>query len=303
MRKPAERVPVNYSVPSKGRRIDLDTSMASAGGSSSSGRVLRTIYFPNEQADVLLNTAATLQKQLEDLRKLSDERIAALELSARERADAAERRFQADGERISSLEKRLGEREKSLRMSCNDYLTLRRESKMNERRLTEANERLRAENAALKKELGHEKGLAHHTGAAAVEHFRSQSTMREQELTVLRNKHEHANRTHNDTLSKLREKHSRLLRRYKQLDQRRQFDFEGFSNDVAAMRRKVRRLETLFLGKAVPSDRLVENGAPGFAHALDARVMETPEKRNVLESELKGLRERLASLEVDLLHQ
>ena len=51
------------------RKID-----ASDAGTNAQNRVLRTVYLPSERADALLLTTQSLQQQLDDLRKLMDDR-------------------------------------------------------------------------------------------------------------------------------------------------------------------------------------------------------------------------------------
>lgn len=45
-----------------------------AGGDTPSQRVLRTVYLPSERADALLLTTQSLQQQVDELRRLMDER-------------------------------------------------------------------------------------------------------------------------------------------------------------------------------------------------------------------------------------
>jgi hypothetical protein len=53
-------------------------SSVSAAGDSPSQRVLRTVYLPSERADALLLTTQALQQQVDDLKKLMDQRAEVL---------------------------------------------------------------------------------------------------------------------------------------------------------------------------------------------------------------------------------
>ncbi len=66
---------------SKSTSIDISTQSAHSPSPPSDpsllhagNRVLRTVYLPSERADALLLTTQSLQQQVDDMRKLMDER-------------------------------------------------------------------------------------------------------------------------------------------------------------------------------------------------------------------------------------
>lgn len=55
-------------------------------------------------------------------------------------------------------------------------------------------------------------------------------------------------------VSKLDAKLTTLRQQYRQLEWRRKKELEGFTNDITQLRRKLRRVEGMCVGKSVPID-------------------------------------------------
>lgn len=60
------------------RKLGPDSTDAGSPHASGQNRVLRTVYLPSERADALLLTTQSLQQQLDDTRKLMEDRAEVL---------------------------------------------------------------------------------------------------------------------------------------------------------------------------------------------------------------------------------
>lgn len=112
-------------------------------------RLLRTVYLPSEKTDSMLLTIDALRRELEEYKRVSDEKLAAV-MEQREQA-MSEGRVQS--ERLLSQSRELQERVATLstllRNNEKEYLLLRHNTSVHERLMKEDNEALKEQNEQL----------------------------------------------------------------------------------------------------------------------------------------------------------
>jgi coiled-coil domain-containing protein 77 len=336
-----------------GRSSAANTSTASAGGGGGpyKNRVLRTIYLPSEKADTLLLTVESLQKQLEAVKELETGRNAALLEDRRKRLEEERVRAAADREQVEALQDTVRRVEEKLRIATKDYLETRHAHQVHARVMKEENEMLRSQNADLIRQLQDErrrsvveqeavKAAAEEEARMYTEQFRREALAREEDLCVLKEHCAELQSMYKDRVLKLEKQLSALQTRHKQLQHRRQMDFEGYGADVTMLRKQLQRVESVIVrgggkGGRRGGGRRKRDGATGssigsgfgsksmnitrgsrntltmesvdlnsFPSSNEGSVntanvvsLSSSKKPEKLESDLQGLRARLASLE------
>lgn len=119
----------------------------------------------------------------------------------------------------------------------NEMLRSQLQGKMED--LEEMQRRQRIEGDAIRSSAAQE-------GEMYAEQFRRQAQAREEDLSVLKQQYSQVQSMYEERVSKLESSLGKLRKRHRSLLDRRALDFEGFGNDVTALRRQLERLELLF---------------------------------------------------------
>ncbi|KAG6962835.1 hypothetical protein JG688_00008419 [Phytophthora aleatoria] len=264
-------------------------------------KVLRTIYMPNEQTAALAKTIENLQKQLESHQQLTETRIQALlDGFAEEKAKMLLHQQQIE-EKSTQLEKQVEKTKRVLTQTTKDYLVLRHKSQETERlaheeifevkqkcetlvtEKTKLTEKVREETNALREVVREE-------GNQTVLEFRNQALSRERDLHILKEQYAAMQEACTKRIQDLQVRLTKLRSRYRSLDKRRAMEMEGFTRDLAGLKRHLQKLEVILYGRGLTAQerqvlRYDEN------YALDS---------NELSEEIAALQRRLMDLSVDL---
>ncbi|KAI9983075.1 hypothetical protein PInf_006998 [Phytophthora infestans] len=249
-------------------------------------KVLRTIYMPNEQTAALTKTIENLQKQLESHQQLTETRIQALlDGFADERAKILLHQQQIEDKSVQ-LEEQVEKTKRVLTQTTKDYLVLRHKSQETERlaheeifqvkqkcenlvtEKTKLTEKVREETNALRQVVREE-------GNQTVLEFRNQAISRERDLHILKEQY-----------AAMQEACTKRI----QICKRRAMEMEGFTRDLAGLKRHLQKLEVILYGRGLTAQerqvlRYDEN------YALDS---------NELSEEIAALQRRLMDLSADL---
>jgi hypothetical protein len=275
----------NGGSPGNSRTRSSDTAAASlpSGGGIASGpvklsgdvRVLKSVALPGVTGDPAAAEmrVVALSRQLEELRRLCDERVAASERERAAAADAAATVAAKSAGRIRELESAVEGLQSKLTTLTRDYLVQRHEFGARERAMTEEATVARAARAEAEAELSRVSAAADAEVRAARSATEAQASALAglmsaradqfddavQAVTV--RAHEGAAALAADLAkSKAALKHER--ERYRALETRRSLDLEGFSNDIAALKRTLRNVElTAASAAAAAADEALERPA------------------------------------------
>ena len=225
-------------------------------------QVLRTVYLPSEHADTLLMAVESLKAQLEEARRFHTDQVQAL---LHDRATVTEQAAAEGGaaaEREARLNGALTDSERKLRTLTRDFLALRHASKVSHRSSKEEHEemaaklgKLRAFAARLQKEEEEEIAVVKEAAAmeseAFAEQFRFEAAAREEDITVLKEQYGALQSRYEERVRDLTTRLSRLVKRHRGLERRRNLEFEGFTKDVAGLRASLYEVEEVVRDAAV----------------------------------------------------
>ncbi|OQR91171.1 hypothetical protein ACHHYP_04934 [Achlya hypogyna] len=267
------------------------------------GRVIRTVYLPSEQADTLLQRVQLLTKELDDHKALSAQRIqtllndlALVNAELKKERDDHNSQIEANGIELEKT-KRL------LTKATKDYLVARHNAQEAARQAQEEIARLHAarvtveqEKEAVREQAQKEtqavRDSVREAGTANAEEFRKQAVARERDIHILKEQYAAVQETYGARIHSLQARLATLRTRYKGLESRRSMEMEGFSRDVATLKRHIVKLESLCFGAKLSQDELrglrVDEGQVYSSSQLNA--------------ELAHLQKRYADLAKELAH-
>jgi len=217
-------------------------------------RVMRTVYLPTTNVESLLLKCESLQAQLNEQKRFSNERIAAL-LEDRRIREADEDAYRKTMERrLQEQTDKLKHTEGLLAITTRDYIIMRRQAQHNEQVKMEKTEALRnteRENQEVRLDLQmrHEDEVTsikymllteHET---AISQLRAQLKHREEELVGINGVHAAVMVQYQNRLNELETQLAAAKDRYKKLEGRRTLDLEGFARDVTLLRQQLNKVE------------------------------------------------------------
>lgn len=173
------------------------SGVPAASGAEARNRILRTVYLPSERADALLMTVQSLQQQLEDARRLHEERAQAWRQDRAEREETYKARAEADAAKIEALQNEVQTTRLKLTSMTKDYLQSRHNAQVATRSLSEEVAVLQANSNKLREEAENTKRnaaaemravrqAAEAESDSLVAHTRLQSRQREDDLAMLK---------------------------------------------------------------------------------------------------------------------
>ncbi|EQC25664.1 hypothetical protein, variant [Saprolegnia diclina VS20] len=291
------------SMSTKCYQLTHRTKQTHAPSTQPKSRVIRTVYLPSEQADTLLQRVQLLTKELDDHKALSSQRIQAL-LNDLALVNA-ELKKERD-EHTKQLESNGAELEKTKRLltkATKDYLVARHNAQDAARQaqeeivhLYQVQTRIEKEKDLVRTQAQQEtqaiRMSVREEGNQNAEEFRKQAMARERDIHILKEQYAAVQETYGARIHSLQSRLTTLRGRYKGLENRRNMEMEGFSRDVATLKRHIVKLESLCFGAKLTQDEL-----------RGLRVDESNVfSSNQLNSELAHLQKRYADLATELSH-
>ncbi|KAL1526164.1 hypothetical protein AB1Y20_014892 [Prymnesium parvum] len=265
-------------------------------------RVLRTVYLPNEQVDSLLLTIEALRAQLQEQERLGRERVSALLEDRRLRMAEESARRTAESERLQELEQDLARAQTMLVRYTKDFLKLKHEARQKERRHNELVASLtqeRDESIRRVDELRQAAALEVQAAVSAskmsgdnyVSLYRQQVSDTERTMGLLKDQHHGLQQALAMRVKELEAVVQRLRQQFRELDERRGLEIEGFNNEVALLQKQVARLELKAYGR-----KLMERPVEMMAPRATAGAKTSQCARNV-----RSMKTRIAALEKSML--
>lgn len=165
-------------------------------------------------------------------------------------------------EKSTHLEKQVEKTKRILTQTTKDYLVLRHKSQETERlaheeifqvqqkcetlvtEKTKLTEKVREETQALREVVREE-------GNQTVLEFRNQALSRERDLHILKEQYAAMQEACTKRIQDLQVRLSKLRSRYQSLDKRRAMEMEGFTRDLAGLKRHLQKLEVILYGRSL----------------------------------------------------
>lgn len=280
-------------------------SAGGAGGTGERPRVLRTVYLPNEKVDSLLLTIESLRAQMQQSEQLARERVAALLEDRRLRMEEERARRSVEAEKLQESELTVERLQALLHKYTKDYLALKHDALQTQRVERETIEALRVDNRQIKEQMAAERASAevevHAVSTSAkqsseqyVNLFRQQVCDTERTMGLLKDRHSGLQQALVMRVKELEEVASRTKQQYKQLEERRRLEAEGFRSELTLMHKELQRVELRVFGQRTP---LAELGEEETLAAVGARGPLTDAKLAATKQHLAAVRARIATLE------
>ncbi len=222
---------------------------------STSGRILRTVFMPNEKTDSLVLQIEALQTHIEESERLWAEKEKVLLEERKVRVDEENARAESDRATITKLQSEL-HRVTNLNMkTTREYFVLSHNFRINSRKQREDVEIAKMETATLQSAIENMKkkskkdakmlvDSAREQGEEFAKHFRQQTMLRENDLLALQDEMVVNKENYESKIQDLQKRYNKLNKSYKELTQRRAVDLEGFNTDVANLRRFAKNIES-----------------------------------------------------------
>ncbi|RIA92361.1 hypothetical protein C1645_765274 [Glomus cerebriforme] len=206
----------------------------------------------------------SLQSQLEEQRHGYDEIIENLKLNHQACIEEETRRRQRDANKIQELTKKLQRTENVFRENTKEILQLKKDKMTEERRINEElasllqefgdlNAKYRVEkerNDAIELEIESKIATKYDS---LISELSQQNDQFEGELKLIKSEKEQYEESSKRKIQILQKKVEMLTNNYNNMKKRRNYDFEGFSNDIAMLRKQLKGLEKQIL-KYAPYD-------------------------------------------------
>jgi coiled-coil domain-containing protein 77 len=264
------------------------------GRTSSTPRpIVRTIYLPNEQSNVLVTEVDMLKRQLEQDKALYQGQIDALKEDRNVREEEFKLRHDADQRQIEELLQQLQRSEDFKVSTTRDYLRLRHESQTKERSLIESLGKARQENDGLLSQVKHTtvrarqetreaETIAEQKSQDFAHKFRKQAMQKEENLQIVKEQYGQLQTVFSERINDMENKFMRLSQKYRDLENKRKYEAQHHTAEVDTLRQELKRREeskenpperrTVKRNRSPPAQKLCERCQEKF------RRMESPEK-------------------------
>ncbi|KRX09587.1 hypothetical protein PPERSA_08619 [Pseudocohnilembus persalinus] len=220
--------------------------------------VVKTIYLPNEQLNIITQKNELLKNQLEKERDHYGNQINALKEELQIREDEHKLHYNQQQEKIQDLIKNNQELEKKYMGLTKEFFALRQKCNQSEKKLHEENELLRLRNTALANkfviqskqqtmEYKAEKELVENKCEEYTNKFRNQIKKKEDSIQLIKNQYAQAQKIYIGKVKELEESLTKLSEKYYQLEKRRNLEGEGFKNEISLLKRKLEQQEIRFM--------------------------------------------------------
>ncbi|KAJ3362255.1 Coiled-coil domain-containing protein 77 [Allomyces javanicus] len=255
----------------------------------------------DENAVLRLQVQA-LRAQLAEQRQLHDDAARAWRHEAQVRHDEHALRTRADADKMQHLGDQVAQLQAFLRDNTREVLAIRRAYLINERRLKEERvvlvdevTQLRAKYAELRSRSEQVEKLVEtritRRNEGLLHELRSQLAKYEEELRRSKLDGEQRESGNKKKIEVLQTKLDALRSSYKALKKRRDFEIEGFTNDILMLRKQVRSLEAHIIKYGPLQDQEMA--------VLDV-VKKTAGKAQRIQDEMVGLKRKIQGMEADL---
>lgn len=209
--------------------------------------MVRTVFMPNESVDVMKQIISSLKRQLEEQTTLANQRHQALLEDRLIRETEIEESNKRSNEQIDKLERDLVMLGTLHHTTTRDYLELRHNSQVKEKRFAEEIMNLKMkcleeQQFVMKVQTGAQQhaNQVEQDSEELVSRFRGQALGREEELNILKAQLGMTHKLYQERIDELQNRLNDTKQRLKNLERRRAMDLEGFVNDFRVIRSQVK---------------------------------------------------------------
>ncbi|KAI9352724.1 hypothetical protein BDR26DRAFT_1002869 [Obelidium mucronatum] len=262
----------------------------------------RDIIILEDEIESMRLTISSLHTQLDEQKKSYEEIIAGLNRDRRVLLEEEQIRREHEAKKMGELLDKTDNLRQLNRENVRELLYLKKTLHQNERRLVEEKTRLTNEILELKAQYSSEKERVDHVEKAVEaklirKHSDTTSDLRlqlqksEEELKVSKKKVDELERVGKKKSEVLGSRIEILTKNYNALRRRRDYEIEGFTNDILLLRKQLKILEKSILKYGPLEDREL---------VLLNLARETGSKAAQISTDLQGLKNKVLSTENDL---
>lgn len=257
---------------------------------------------PTDQVELFKLQLKALRAQMDEQNKLHEETVNNLMLDRQQHIEEDSIRRKHDEARIEELLGRIQKLEGFVRENTREMLQTKRNAQFQERLLKEEKANLVTELSTIRQSYQEAK-----TKSESVEkivetrimkrnenllaELRTQLAKYESELKGYKAKHEETESAYKKKINALQSKIDSMHSSYKSLKKRRDYEIEGFTNDILHLRKQLKTLEKHILKFGPLEDREL---------ALLEIARNTGQKAEKVQGDLVGLKQKMYQVEQDL---
>eukprot|EP01029_Cantina_marsupialis_P012925 TRINITY_DN28623_c0_g1_i1.p1 TRINITY_DN28623_c0_g1~~TRINITY_DN28623_c0_g1_i1.p1 ORF type:complete len:509 (+),score=131.88 TRINITY_DN28623_c0_g1_i1:38-1564(+) len=250
----------SHQIHSHKRRNHAITSTAtgtlrSTHDASKQSRILRIVNLPSEQADELMLRIQSLEAQLAETKKFSEERDRALIEDRRVRFEEYKLKIESYKKQITSLEEELSKTQGKFMGLTKDHLTHRHNNKVELQQIVEQNSQLIHQHQLLKENLSETKRRSAMEleevrratkleSEAFIHQFRVEAQAKEEDASILKEQRQEMQSHYEKKIRGLQAENKDWKQKYRNLERRRNLELEGYTRDIAALQKQTRMLES-----------------------------------------------------------
>lgn len=223
-------------------------------GSGTHRPVVRTIYLPNENIEILKQIIASLRSQLSEQHALFEQRIQALQEDRAIREQETQEVQQKANQHIEEMSKEIKAVNDLNKMTTRDYLELRHAAQQTERKLKERASQLSQREHDLHRQIKELQAKAaraendlQNENQTYVSLFRQQTAATEEDLAIMKAQYAATQDLYEKRIRYLEGRVATLKTKLKSVEERRALELEGYTTDICQLREKLRRLEQVIL--------------------------------------------------------
>lgn len=255
-------VALSKSVKSIGSGKRKNTPSSSAGKfnyrippSDEKQQIIRTVMFPNNNSSNGSNEEEVfLKKQIEELKNMYELQIMKMEEDRRMREEEFRLQNLNSKDKIEDLLRKNQKLEKLNYEITKDFMQLKYESSLNEKKLYEEMESLRTQGESLAQRLNEvtnktkaekesKKGEYERKASEIARVMRSQVKSQEENLNIMKEQYKQIQKVYNDKVKDLESKLKNLTEKCKNMENKRNYEIEGYINEIKLMRQRLKSYE------------------------------------------------------------
>ncbi len=218
-------------------------------------QIVRTVLFPNHEINTAQNEENDfLRKQLVDMKNFYENQIMRMEEDRRLREEEIRLHVLNNKDKVEDLLKKNQKLEKLNYELTKDYMQIKYDSSNNERKLYEELELIKLQNEALSvslKELTNKTVVDKEVNKNDYERrtkeitniMRNQVKSHEENINIIKEQYKQIQKIYTNRVKELEDKVKSLTDKYNTLDNKRNYELEGYLNEINMIRRRVKSYE------------------------------------------------------------
>lgn len=216
--------------------------------------MLRTIYLPNDQSQLLRGEVEQLHQQVQEQRVYYERLLNTLRDERSAYEEGQRTRYLQAAEDIERALSQLQEQEVFNHQLVRDHVEQLSQFEADERRLQEETEAVRLENALLRDQIRDVAGRAEHkkqevkgeyerSAQEYAEKFREQSRHQKENIAIIKDQYKKVQEIYRRKMADMQDKLARETKKTEVAERRRKLELDGYAADLSSMHKKIRHFQ------------------------------------------------------------